>query len=538
MTTWNPNFDTRTVAVVDWSLVPIGTNLIFAPTGGLVEGQVIDPSDSAIGGWQTNAFDLLSFDPWKSVEGFIGPLALSTNVYLGVRFAAADGLHAGWLQFQSVLPPPPSCCYWVTQAWKVASIASTGFQPGILAPIQVGQVLPANPWTNSVGNPLPLTLSSGGTIDALVSVVSSTNAVSGALLTTTTITGSPGFEFLARTGSVDSVSVFLPVPFPERLMVPTNVSATVGAWLSATNALVLLEETRSSSSSGVQQAGPLSTNKPLFMAFRRSDTSSIGWIRIDGPPLGVIADWSDGDYPAFGEKLKGSPAIVSRIDLDGDGLVDYDLRQTTWKCGGTVWWPCHGTLLRTILYLAPLGTNTILLRPPTPPSDQWPDPSVATIGPRTVLSDTPSSDGQGIIPAWRNGPGYFSFTSTGPCPFCDPPPAATTNGLVGIRFYSSDGVHFGWLWFGSDQPPYFLRSSYEKTPAQPLTFPGRIAARRTPENRLELSWSMQVTGLIVEGSPSLTPPAWITVYSVVGDEQSFVTPFSSNRYFRLRLPAF
>lgn len=134
------------------NLVPRGTNAIHTNTT-FVVGQTVDPADA--GAWRPTDSLLL----YERGEGIVvwggrggpqpylrlgGLLFERTNVFLGLRFAAADGLHYGWAHFAG---------------WGNTALEETGFQPEPDLPILVGQ----NPRPIIAQQPQNLSLTEGQT---------------------------------------------------------------------------------------------------------------------------------------------------------------------------------------------------------------------------------------------------------------------------------------------------------------------------------------------------------------------------------------
>jgi len=310
---------------------------------------------------------------------------------------SADGIHAGWLEVGR-LPG---------ERVGDVSVLGQGYQPSVLEAIQVGETFNPQPSTNSDVVRTALVLSEIGGVEAIVEVRRWTNSTTGAFRTTETITSCARFEWLALNAELNGTNVLVPLPMPERALVPSNAPAPA-AWLSATNTLLLYEESQSSGEASPTRRGPLTEHQPLFLAYRRlfSMGAGTGSIRFPGGAAPPQASWASYGFPAVGEPPPlPSERITARIDVDGDGLIDYETRELSGGCSDSSRW--------LITYLQPLGTNALLLQPASTSQGFWPDPTIAGLQPGTVLGDGPlsPSGSPAAPPTWRGESGNLFYYS-------------------------------------------------------------------------------------------------------------------------------
>jgi len=399
------------VDVDQYRLGAKGTN-VFLETGALLgPGDAVALQPSGTNSWSGDPVNLLI--PVVPLEGWPG---MSTVAYVGVRFAAVDGEHVGWLHFTNQ-----------------AVLSDSAWQPALGSSILVGEHPQAGPppqtgWTTE----LPISADPKGTLDFLYRTRQWTNETTGVVGLSVRLLPTSGLQVLSAPGQIDGQAALFPVTLPGHLVIPFPAPEGA-AWQSTTNDLVLLERSGKPGASGFSQVGPLAQALPVYLAVATATGDALGWLRFD-QNLMVSAS-------GFGVRVVGEPTpapgevetTVKLVDINTDGLIDFVIRDY-----------CCFRYGSSATILVPVGSNQILMtnHPPASLTESYvPDapegffPSLPVEASDLIATGPSNFWRQAKITLTEYAPGGYGEGSQG----------FRVEGLLGVRFATTRGDELGFV---------------------------------------------------------------------------------------------
>ncbi len=483
VSTWQ--FEGAPVAVQYW-LVPRGGNAYLDAGSSLQPGALVPLQPSAPASWDPAALNIGTYGGTPDPADLF---TTNTDYYVGVRFAAVDGPHLGWLKLTH-----PSVLSVVGSA--------SGWQPAVDTALAVGQQpTPPPPGPSPWATELPLNVDSRDAIDFLYRVRLWTNQTTGVVGLSARLVPVSGLQTLVSPGQLEGQPALFAASLTQGAMIP-KVPPTNTVWQAGTNEIVLLEQWRPPQTNVFLEAGPLAEQREIYVAVSKGDGTGAGWIRFgQGPKLtgtGFSASW----FPVAGEPSpQPGETQAGYLDINGDGLVDYALRTTNFLADQ----PSGPPLSMSQEILIPIAANQVLVS-----------------GTNVAAAVTNVSDP--LIPPfhWASREALLVTIQ----PQLGPSPA----GPVAVRFASAQGWLVGFvveIWF-------------PKISVQPLFVGPPAVAQPTPQmyadwgyGRLTISWDAPLAGYTLEWSPTLSPPTW-TVIGQAGPTWLAVPADAGNGFFRLR----
>jgi hypothetical protein len=511
-----------------WDLVVCGTNRVHTNTS-LAFGSTVGP-DSA-GAWsRSDPLTLYLYGNQKVGPGMSWPiyggiLYQRTNVYLGLRFAAADGVHYGWVHYRG----PGG-----------VTLVDSAYHPVPGQPILVGEKPAPQPGDPGV---MLKPIVAGTTIDFVLETRIQTNQSAGVISRSVTLLPVNAYELLVEPGTLLRRSAQLPVSFAIRPLLEIPAYPVQPAlWSGDTQGVTLLIEETELATQNHRIVGPLAQSVLITILFRRVSGSGVsaGWLTLNRSGNVVGRGYSAWGYPMLGEPPPPATGeevhMTSRLDFDGDGVVDAALffLRATWVI------PTSGTpvVLRWDV-LSPLGPNEILhgetnrlqvldygASIPVLPisSPRW-QPNLAPLAyafeqpgmgppfPKGWLAEGEELQVFGLAQSSYGLFGERLPDASGP---------GRSEGYVGFRLRKPDGLHYAWVHLKRPQggPVEIAGWSYQPRPDTELAAgkpaPVSLRAWRSGDqlalwgNLMSAAWKLQT-------SPTLEPGSWVDVPGVSGN---------------------
>ena len=491
VTTWQ--FQGGTWKVQYW-LMPRAGNAHLDPGSLLSPGALVPPQPSAPANWDPSAVNIGTYGgPPDPADVF----TTNTDYYVGVRFAAVDGPHLGWLKLTH-----PS--------WFSVVGSASGWQPAVDTAIAVGQqpaLLPPGP--SAWATELPLSVDPRDAIDFLYRVRLWTNQTTGVVGLSARLAPMSGLQTLVSTGQLEGQPALFAAGLTQGTMIP-KVPPTNTVWQAGTNEIVLLEQWRPPQTNVFLEAGPLAEQREIYVAVSEGNGYGAGWIRFGQGPKLIGAGFSAYWFPVAGEPSpQHGETQAGYLDINGDGLVDYTLRKTNyWRYAMGA-----GQLSGYDQLLIPVGDNEVLM-----------DGNYVAVGVTNVSNPltlpfhwaSPEVVLAGVV-----------VTSEGVQPY------TAVNGPIACRFATAQGKVVGFL-----MPTAYSWDA--GTTLTPVFTQPPASSQPTPQmyadwgyGRLTISWDAPLAGYTLEWSPTLSPPAW-TVIGQAGPTWLAVPADAGNGFFRLR----
>jgi hypothetical protein len=466
---------------------------------------------------------------------FTGPLVYLPQVYLGLRFEAADGLHFGWIE--------------VEQNFISPRIADMGWHPTPDTPIRIGEKpTPPPPPANER---ITLMGIHGGEVGILW-IRDWTNSTATVVGRTVRVMPSSGWEILATRESIADEPTHFALPLdqlPRRTRVPRHVELP-RLWAAEADGVLLLERIHDLSVDEVTSVGPLSATNYAAMALRRvvdeqRNVICLAITETTEPDQFQLRTGSYFDYPLVechpivsewgaqppdqrfamcgGEVVTGWREL---IDADGDGLVDLALLVNRWSPDIDSWltgFHLHldarsgfefffGQFSWRYVSIFAEGTTA------NPDAGEWRAESPTDL--LEVGEPRPPACLQSSV--W----GLFSQES---------------EGYLAMRRITEEGPVYGWMHLRkSTRDEVFwdlelLRWAIDTRPNMALAMgelPPLILHARTVGNRLHLGWNLFDPGLRLEWASAPDATVWTQVDGVQRNTVDLPVE-SSARFFRI-----
>jgi hypothetical protein len=455
-----------------------------------------------------------------------GILDQRTNVYLGLRFAAADGVHYGWVHYRG----PGG-----------VTLVDSAYHPVPGQPILVGEKPAPQPGDPGV---MLKPIVGGTTIDFVLETRIQTNQSAGVISRSVTLLPVNAYELLVAPGTLLRRSAQLPVWLPNSpLTVIPAYPVWPATWSGDARGVTLLAEETAMATQAKQVVGPLAYDTNVTLAFRRGSGSAVsaGWLTLH--PSGEVVGRR---YDALGYPMLGEPpppatgeqvSMTSRLDFDGDGVIDAALLllSATWYSPFN---PGVPMLIRRDV-LSPLGPNEILhdesnvlqvldygASIPVLPlsSPRW-RPNLTPF----AYAFEPPGPGPPLPKGWLaageelqvSGLAQFSYGLFGER-LPDESGPGRSEGYVVFRLRKPDGLHYAWVHLKRPQGGRVEIAgwSYEQRPDAGLAAgqPAPVSLRGWRSgDQLALWGNLMSAAWKLQTSPTLEPGSWVDVPGVTGN---------------------